>query len=48
MKVSLSEEIKNNIQEYVKDSGYYPDSLIAFLRSGFDSTEKNRSGKVKL
>lgn len=39
IKFRLSEEIKNNIQEYVKYSGYHPDSLIAFLRSGFDSTE---------
>ena len=39
MKVPLSDEIKSNIKEYVKHSGYHPDSLISFPRRGFDSTE---------
>ena len=39
MKVPLSDEIKSNIKEYVKHSGYHPDSLISLIRRGFDSTE---------
>ena len=30
MILQLSEEIKNNIKEYAKHSGYHPDALIEY------------------
>ena len=47
MKVHLSDEVKNNIKEYVKHSGYNPDYLIEFLRRGFDSTENTPKWECK-
>ena len=38
MKHEIDENIKNNIKEYSKHSGYHPDTSFESIRRGFDTS----------